>query len=141
MELKRRSSKSAGVPDCRESTRNLSITSPALFRKVVLLLTGLDVHTNFLRRIRDGGKWGEGGTYVMPSTRCTVTTRKTLHQDGQLFETFECLVNCVGSHTTVHKPQVLKSRSGSNRGPAYQPSAFPLGHTDSPGCPGCPVPL
>ena len=39
------------------------------------------------------------------------------------------------SQDSVHKPQFLKrkeSRSGSNRGPSvYQPSALPLGHTDS----------
>ena len=38
------------------------------------------------------------------------------------------------SQDSVLEPQFLKrkeSRSGSNRGPAYQPSAFPLGQTGS----------
>ena len=51
------------------------------------LFMGLDVHSNLIRLIRDGGKWwwrGGEATYVLPPTRYTVTTRMTLHSGGQL---------------------------------------------------------
>ena len=43
----------------------------------------LNVHSNLLRLIRDAGKWGReggerGGTYALPPTPYTVTTRMTL---------------------------------------------------------------
>ena len=43
----------------------------------VVLLIVLNVHRNLLLLIRD---WGRGmGTYVLPPTPYTVTTRMTLH--------------------------------------------------------------
>ena len=50
---------------------------------------GLNVHSDLLRMIRDGGGWGWGwgDGYLCPSVY-TVTTRMTLHYGGQLCETF-----------------------------------------------------
>ena len=61
--------------------------------KRTYILTRLNVHSNLLRLIRDGGKCvcvggGEMGTYVLTPTRYTVPTRMTLHYGGQLCETF-----------------------------------------------------
>ena len=53
------------------------------------LFMGLNVHSDLLRMIRDGGGWGWGwgDGYLCPSIY-TVTTRMTLHYGGQLCETF-----------------------------------------------------
>ena len=73
------------------------------------LLTGLNVHTNLLRLIRDGGGWGMGA-YVIPPTRYTVTTRMTLHYGGQLCETFYCFIfiKWAKSQDSVHTLQLWK---------------------------------
>ena len=74
------------------------------------------------------------GTYVLPPTRYTVTTR--MNKASSCVRPY--IVSTIvwaKSKDSVHKPPFLKrkeSRSGSNRGPsAYQPSALPLGHTGS----------
>ena len=64
----------------RLSSFRLTHSRGLLFR----LLLGLNVHSNLLRLIRDGGKWGEGmDIYVLPPTRYTLTTRMTQQQGGQ----------------------------------------------------------
>ena len=109
---------------------------PAVLRTRLLtyLLVRLNVHSNFLLLIRDGGK---GRGYLCPTTY----TLHCHHQNHFCVKTGSCVKkNYVSwivwgkSRDSVHKPQFLKreSRSGSKGGPsAYQPSALPLGHTGS----------
>ena len=52
---------------------------------------GLNVRSNLFRLIRDGGKVEGMGTYVLPSTRYTVTTRLTLRLGGQLCDSFSAV--------------------------------------------------
>ena len=97
-----------------------------------------NVHSNFLRLIREGGKWGDGYLYSTTfSLHChhqnDFALRWAAVWDIVMFHWF-----CGQSHKTrVHKAQILKrkeSRSGSNRGPStYQPCPLPLGHTGSSG--------
>ena len=94
---------------------------------------GINVHSNLLRLIRDGG-WG-GGRY-------TTTYSLHCHHQNNCIKAGSCvrhfnvsLTVWAKSQVSVHNRQFLKrkqSRSGSNRGPsAYQPSALPLGNTGS----------
>ena len=67
---------------CTLSIQDILLAAPLKqCHTVPNLLVGLNVYSNLLRLIRDGGKcgvWGGGvDTYVLPPTRYTVTTRMT----------------------------------------------------------------
>ena len=62
--------------------------------KHVNILMGLNVHSNLLRMIRDGGKWGGDG-YLCPTTyslHCHRQNGSALR--GQLCDTFYFFINC-----------------------------------------------
>ena len=62
---------------------------------------GLNVHSNLLQLIRDGGKWGGMGTYVLPPYRYTVTTRMTALRRAAAWAIFMFHWLCGQSHKTV----------------------------------------
>ena len=94
----------------------------------LLLLITLNIYSNLLQLIRGG-------------FLCPTTYSLHCHHQNDCIKAGSCvsqfkvsLMVWAKSQDSVQKPQVWKRKeswSGSNRGAAYQPSALPLGHTDS----------
>ena len=59
---------------------------------------GLYVHRNHEGLLGTGKLGGREFLYLTP-TRDTVTTKMILHEGAQLYEPFECFINCVGKVT------------------------------------------
>ena len=83
-------------------------------------LTGLNVNSNLLRLIRDGGNWGGGDGYLCPTTYSP--PELLCIKAGSSVRHFNVLlIVWAKSQDSVHKSQFLKrkeNRSGSNRGPS-----------------------